>query len=183
MNTIVQQVLADIAAATTIDLLGQIYGWAATNILDPSELQAIAQACQTKDAQLRQADIVPPLVMEAPPRSVDDIAAEQRFANAAIDVAGIHPVSSTPPGWMAVASDLAISTRNATGNGGLAALDTLRVTMVDLAAAAWDCGIDLSAAPHLKDIQAATPDQIWKMATYMLDAIRSQLAIPKNQKK
>lgn len=188
MNPIVQQVLADIAAAQSLDLLGQIYGWAAANITDPAALQAVAQACQDRDAQLRQTGVVPPLVMQAPPRSEGDIALAAQERASAADVAGVHaasvvPVKSTPPGWMATAADLAIGTRNATGNGGLPALDTLRVTMVDLAAAAWDCGIDVSEAPHLKAVSAATADQLWQTADYMLHAIRAQLAIQKNQKK
>ena len=165
MNPITQQVLADIGAATTIELLGQIYGWAATNIADPAELQAVAAACQAKDAVLRA---------PAPPMTMPARAPE-------IDASTIIPVGPTPPGWLAVAADMGVATRNATGSGGLPALDTLRVTMVDLTAAAWDCGIDLTAAPHIKDVQAATQEQIWKMATYMLDAIRTQLAIQKTK--
>lgn len=182
MDQIIAQVFADIDAAQSLELLGQIYGWSATNITDPNALQQIAAACQAKDAQLRAMGFAPPLVMDAPPRSAEDIAAVQRAANAAIDVAGIHPVSTTPPGWLAVAADMGVATRNATGSGGLPALDALRVTMVDLTAAAWDCGIDLTLAPHIKDVQTATPEQIWEMATYMLDAIRTQLAIQKNKK-
>lgn len=176
MNPIVQQVLADIAAAQSLDLLGQIYGWAAANITDPASLQAVAQACQARDAQLRQTGVVPPLVMQAPePVPV--------AAPVPVDATSVVPVKATPPGWMATAADLAIGTRNATGNGGLPALDTLRVTMVDLAAAAWDCGINVSEAPHLKAVSAATADQLWQTADYMLHAIRAQLAIQKNQKK
>jgi len=181
MQSIIEQVLADIAAAQTVELLGQIYGWASANIGDPEQLQQVAAACQARDAQLQPNAVAQPETMPAPPVP-EHVAEVVRAPAVMIDVAGIVPVSITPPGWVANADALAVGTRNATGNGGLPALDTLRVTLVDLVAASWDCGIDLTKAPHIRDVTVATPAQCWETATYMLDAIRTHLAIARNKK-
>jgi hypothetical protein len=169
---LIEKVIADIRAANSLQLLGDIYTWSASNIPDPAAVQRIAGECQARDAQLRAMDTVPPVDMPQAPAAPP----------APVDVSSAVPVSAKPPGWLAAASDLAIGTRNATGNGGLPALDNLRVSLVDLAASAWDCGIDLTAAPHIKDVSAATPQQCWETALYMLDAIRTHLAIHKNRK-
>jgi len=191
---IVDQILNDIAAAPSLDLIGQIWNYSAGAFANqPETLENIGQACQKRDAELRANGTVPPViappviappVLQPPvldlPFTADELPGvtvqQDRRAQEIVQYAGIQPVSATPPGWMANASAVAIGTRDATGNGGMPALDTMRVVLVDLSCAAWDCGIDLSGIAELKVVSAASPKDCFEIASQMLFKIREHMA-------
>jgi hypothetical protein len=186
-----QQVLYDIQNAQSVDLLGQIYGYAATAFAaDPATLQQVAAACQARDAQLRQGQPFQPAAQLQPPVAPLAQGAQRHGAEVPENFPGsfappsrdtrppepsVQPVSSTPPGWMANASAIGLGVREAAGVGGLPALDSLRVALVDLTCAAWDCGLDLSQIEGLRDVQKARPEDCWKISCQMLDRIRVHL--------
>lgn len=76
-----------------------------------------------------------------------------------------------PPGHLGRASEMGLGTINATGLGGGPAQDVLRLELVNLAAAAWDLGLDLSRIEGLRDVQAATPEKLWDIAAQMCNQI------------
>lgn len=158
-----QQILSDIASAASLELLAQIWAFASSHF-DPAstELAQIGSACQARDAELRSAPPPPPVVTT-------------------VQMPVVEPVSPTPPGWMKNASAVGLATREASGLGGLPALDILRSTLVDLSCAAWDCGLDLSHISKLKEIQAATHEDLWAIADQMLYHIREFAAQRKSR--
>lgn len=81
-----------------------------------------------------------------------------------------------PPGHLARADQMGLGTINATGLGGAAAMDVLRVELVNLAAAAWDLGLDMSRIDGLRDVSAATPEKLWEISAQMLHLVSNWAA-------
>lgn len=178
-----QQILHDVANAPNKETLAGIYTYVAgAYAAVPQFVQDVAAACQARDAQLTadkpfaphelgqpMVQQLQPPVMGAPPPAP---------APAAIVV---HPVNGTPPGWMRNAAEIGIATRGSIGMGGLPALDVLRVALVDVACASYDCGCDLSMVDGLKEVSAATPAKCYEIAELMLMRIRAHMAELKKQ--
>lgn len=76
-----------------------------------------------------------------------------------------------PPGYLGRADQNGLGTIHATGMGGTPALDVLRCELVNLAAASWDLGLDLSRIEGLRDVSAATPEKLWDIAAQMCNQI------------
>jgi hypothetical protein len=157
-----QQILNDIAAAPTLEFLAQIWDYCTRTFAAGSpELEHVGSACQARDAQLRGCAPWEP--------------APAAPAPAAVAMPAV-PAGPKPPGILANATAIGIGTRDAAGVGGLPALDNLRVALVDLATAAWDCGLDLSQVSRLADVQAADHATLWEIASQMLHEIREWTA-------
>lgn len=187
MNPSKDQVIADVNAAPTRERISAIYTWAAQAFAhDPQTLRQIGEACSQREAFLNQqaapqfAPLPPP---PGPPpqrqpmphhempaqRPVQPMPGEG-FETATPRPSPMSPLGP-PPGYLGRADQNGLGTIHATGMGGTPALDVLRCELVNLAAASWDLGLDLSRIEGLRDVSAATPEKLWDIAAQMCNQI------------
>lgn len=202
-----QQILADIAAATTVERIRQIYAWVASAWQDQAAVFRVGQACQAREAELAQYGGVPMpqathpqnLVLPPPPppapAPMGQPPAWQPMPHGqpmqtprgalppspgGFDTAAPRPSPpsplGTPPRTLAQADQLGLGTIHATGFGGQEAWNVLRAELVNLAAAAWDCGIDLSHIDGLRDVANADPAKVNEIAHMMAEVLRTRTA-------
>lgn len=182
MDPMIDQVLADIAGAPTLELIAQIWAYCTTHWTDQQVLARLGAACQARDEALRAPPVIaPPViappVIDAPEMTLAEqglLAVQERKAAEAVQFAGITPASDTPA-WMTKTVEGHIGTRPATGQGGAPALDNLRMSLVDLSCSMVDCGIVCPAIDELRGIMTATPRDCHRIAQGLLWAIQQQM--------